>query len=293
LIARETIDRRVFLKRLGGFAGGSAAGLLGFATYEPHELSIERVNIDLPQLPPEFDGFQIAQLSDIHFDEFVSADHLRKAIAAINASSPDVVVLTGDFVTDPLVVKDFVKAAKVAYPCAEVLRSLRSRHGVFATLGNHDYVTRAEIVNEALAGAGIPVLRNRAEAIAVGGRRLWIAGLDDALLGMPAPELALRGIPASETVIALVHEPDFADRLSHYRVALQLSGHSHGGQVRFPLIGAPYLPELSRKYPMGFYRVGNLQLYTNRGLGVIGLPFRFMCPPELTLLSLHSGDARK
>lgn len=276
---------------MGLLAGGSAAGLLGFAAYEPHELAVERVDLRLANLPRDFDGLRIAQLSDIHFEEFVSAQHLAKAIAAINEAPPDLVVLTGDFVTEPLFGKNSAKAAQVAFPCAEMLRTLRARHGVFATLGNHDYMTRPRIVRDALAAAGIPVLRNASTEVAIGGRGLWIVGLDDALRGHPDPEIAFRAVPPGRGAITLVHEPDVADSLQGYPIALQLSGHSHGGQVRLPIVGPPYLPLLSRKYPMGHYRAGALDLYTNRGLGVIGVPFRFLCPPELTLFTLHSSAA--
>src|SRR5262249_34591136 len=118
--------------------------------------------------------------------------------------------------------------------------------------------------------------------------RLWLAGVDDVIEGKPDMDRTLRGIPGNEAVILLAHEPDFADQVVQYPVDLQLSGHSHGGQVRIPLIGAPYLPELGRKYPWGLRRIGRLTLYTNVGIGTIRVPFRWNCPPEITLITLRA-----
>jgi predicted MPP superfamily phosphohydrolase len=100
---------------------------------------------------------------------------------------------------------------------------------------------------------------------------------------------ALRGIPKDETIVLLAHEPDFADYATRCAVSLQLSGHSHGGQVRFPFLGAPYLPELARKYPWGLRRIGAMALYTNVGIGTIGPPLRWRCPPEVSVLTLCCG----
>lgn len=121
------------------------------------------------------------------------------------------------------------------------------------------------------------------------GARLWIAGIDDVLTGAPDLHNALRQVPVGDVTILLAHEPDYADAASRFPVHLQLSGHSHGGQVRLPLLGAPILPSLARKYPAGLRQVGNLQLYTNRGIGVIDPPIRINCPPEITLLTLRSA----
>jgi predicted MPP superfamily phosphohydrolase len=157
-------------------------------------------------------------------------------------------------------------------------------------LGNHDYDTNPDIVAEALsAGSRIQVLRNRAVAIERDGARLWLAGIDNVTAHVAKPNLAMRGVPRQECTLAAVHEPDFADEMQRFSVDFQISGHSHGGQIRFPVVGALYLPLWGRKYPLGHYQVGDLQLYTNRGIGVIGLPMRFMCPPEITVFTLKAG----
>jgi len=115
--------------------------------------------------------------------------------------------------------------------------------------------------------------------------------VDDVLRGKPDINRTLRAVPRNEPVVLLVHEPDIADQVALHSVNLQLSGHSHGGQIRFPLIGPPYLPKLAHKYPRGLYRIGPLTLYTNVGLGTVRLPMRFNCPPEITLLTLRAAAA--
>ena len=144
------------------------------------------------------------------------------------------------------------------------------------------------MIAEALKENGIEVLRNDARPIEFHGARFWLAGIDDALKSRADPDRALKGIPRGESAVVAMHEPDFADTVAKYAVDLQISGHSHGGQVRLPLVGPPFLPPMGRKYPIGLRQLGKLQLYTNRGIGVVGVPFRFMCPPEVTLFRFAS-----
>ena len=157
-------------------------------------------------------------------------------------------------------------------------------------LGNHDYQTNVNVVAEALgAGSQIHLLRNRAVALERDGARLWLAGVDNVTTAHARPDDTLRGVPRQECTLVAVHEPDFADEMRKFPVDFQMSGHSHGGQVRFPLVGAIFLPPWARKYPMGHYWIGDYQLYTSRGIGVIGLPMRLMCPPEIAVFTLKKG----
>ena len=260
------------------------------ALFEPNHPVVTRIDIPLLRLPREFDGFTIAQLSDFHYDPYFSVIPIRKAVFLANTLNPDLVVLTGDFVSAPVASKSAHanQASLQAYPCSDVLEKLRAKHGVWAVLGNHDAATNSDHVTEALKQAGIQVLSNSAAPIERSGRRFWLAGVEDVLIGRPDMRTALRGIPAGEPVVLLVHEPDFADRSVHHSIDLQLSGHSHGGQIRIPLLGAPYLPPMGRKYPKGLRKVGNLTLYTNVGLGTLYIPVRFACAPELTFITLRS-----
>jgi hypothetical protein len=281
-----SLSRRSFLELS---AGALATGALGVSFYEPQQTAISQVEIALKRLPAKLDGLRIAQLSDIHFNSFMTVSHLERVVELTNAQKPDAVVLTGDFVTAPAHHRQGrLAGAEQAWPCANVLRRIAPPLGCFAVLGNHDYETDADVVTEALSG-GSPtqVLRNKAVALERDGARLWLAGLDNVTVRRARPDEALQGVPPQECTMVAVHEPDFADEMQRYPVDFQMSGHSHGGQIRIPGVGALFLPRWARKYPLGHYRFGDFQLYTNRGIGVIGLPMRFMCPPELTIFTLR------
>jgi len=157
-----------------------------------------------------------------------------------------------------------------------------------AILGNHDQDSQPDVVTECLEAQRIKVLRNDAWSVEQSGARLWVVGTDDVLLRAVDLPRALRVVPPAEATILLAHEPDFADVAANYPIDLQLSGHSHGGQVRLPVIGAPVLPELGRKYPWGLRHLRKMALYTNVGIGTIRLPIRWNCPPEVTLLTLKA-----
>ncbi len=257
--------------------------------WEPHRLTLERSDISLKGLPGRLEGLRLAQVSDIHYGPYLGDAELTAMVHAVNELHPDIIVLTGDYVTVPLF-GDKSRALRDAFACARVLGDLRARQGVFAVLGNHDHEANPDLVSEALESYRITVLRNRAQPVEKDGARLWMAGIDDVLTGVPNLHETLHQVPPSELTVLLAHEPDYADAASRFPVHLQLSGHSHGGQVRLPLLGAPILPSLARKYPAGLRQVGNLQLYTNRGIGVIDPPIRINCPPEITLLTLRSAE---
>jgi hypothetical protein len=281
---------------LQGSAAALGAGALGLGTdaivFEANDPQLVRLEIPLTRLPAALDGFTIAQLSDFHYDEHFSAVPIRKAVTVVNDLHPDLIALTGDFVTIP-VFSDYLQNAKkgaaAAEPCALALSQLRARYGVFAILGNHDHDSDPDRVIAALASQGIQVLRNTSTPIETDAARLWLAGVDDVLTGKPDLDTSLKKIPSSEPVVLLAHEPDYADQAAASPVDLQLSGHSHGGQIRLPLLGAPVLPDMAKKYPWGLRRIGPLTLYTNIGLGTIRIAARLNCPPEITMITLRSA----
>ena len=253
------------------------------------------VEIPLVRLPVAWDGLTIVQLSDFHYDPDVTVPPIRKAVEITNGLRPDLIVLTGDFVTVPPLSKLFHNkkhSARVAEPCAALLRQLSAPLGVFAVLGNHDADSNPQFIVECLQANRIQVLRNRSLPFERQGKRFWLAGVDDVLEGDPDLDLTVKGIPSDEAVVALVHEPDYARRVAEHPVDLQLSGHSHGGQIVLPLVGPPYLPPLGRQYPKGLYQLGQLTLYTNVGLGTIRIPARLNCPPEVTLIKLRTASTK-
>jgi predicted MPP superfamily phosphohydrolase len=263
------------------------AGLLGADALllEPRDLQARRVNISLKRLPEAFQGYRIAQISDIHFGPYMGKVGVERAVRLAQSFKPDLVALTGDFVSHPLGQPNGRAGAMFIEPCADALTQFKDTH-LFAILGNHDHSNGPTIVEDGLKERGISVLRNAALPLQRGSDRIWIAGVDDVWYHTADLRKTLRGVPTDEATILLAHEPDFADHAAGFPVDLQLSGHSHGGQVRLPGFGALVLPEMAAKYPMGLYRVGELQVYTNVGLGVINPPVRFLCPPEVTFLTL-------
>jgi predicted MPP superfamily phosphohydrolase len=288
------LTRRKFLYTGGLLAAGTAvAGTTGFLESEHPEVT--RIDIRMRRLPPAFDGFTIAQLSDFHYEKDFSIVPIRKGIELVNGLHPDLVVLTGDYVSVPMLDYHSGSArrfARNAGPCAELLSKLTAPFGTYAVLGNHDGASDPAYVMRALQGQGIPVLMNRSVPIEHGKARIWLTGIDDVLEGWPNLDAALKQVPRNEMTVLLAHEPDFADQIDPARVDLQLAGHSHGGQIWIPGIGAPWLPPLARKYPRGLYQVGKLTLYTNLGIGTIRMPIRLNCPPEVTLITLRAQLAR-
>jgi hypothetical protein len=240
---------------------------------------------------------KVVQLSDIHLDEFTEPFLLRRSIDEINRIQPDAVFLTGDFVSYEITPRKL--SMKSAWQCGEMLNELKCQQR-YAVLGNHDVWLSGSEVTRALVANRITVLNNAYLPLERNGSRVWLAGLDDPVCGRPDPDKA---IPASirsvegEPVIVLCHAPDYADKLLGHpagkSIGLVLSGHTHGGQVRLPFVGALDLPPGGRKYVEGLFRLGSMQLYVNRGIGTVGVPFRFACPPEITSITLRSGDTEK
>ncbi|MGO9340005.1 MAG: metallophosphoesterase [Terracidiphilus sp.] len=293
-ILKQPITRRRFLK--AGIYG--AAGLALYSgEIARHWIQVTHHDMPLAGLSPVFDGMKIVQLSDIHMDEYTESFFLRRVVDRINQLQPDAVFLTGDYVsTGPFGKKYAVRAAWV---CAGILKDLKCRQ-LYAILGNHDIGVGADEVMEALTTNGITVLRNTCLPIERAGSRFWLAGTDDPVMGNPDLELAvprwIRNVP-NEPIVLMVHAPDYANFLlddpASKAVHLMLSGHTHGGQIRLPVIGPLYLPGWGRRYVEGWFHLGgwwnHLSLYVNRGIGTVGVPFRLNCPPEITLFTLRTA----
>jgi predicted MPP superfamily phosphohydrolase len=282
----RSLSRRAFLRWALGVplaAAAAAAGGVGYAYgIEPDWLAVERIALAVPGLSPALDGLKIAHLSDLHGGPYTGQREVRAAVEAAMGLSPDLVVLTGDYV---------LHSAGYAAPCARELAALQAPLGVYAIPGNHDYWTDIEVVTAELHATGLTLLQNEARRLAIDGQALWLVGLDDVWERHHDLDAALAGIPQGEPVLLLVHEPDFADEAARapHSIFLQLSGHSHGGQVNLPLVGRPVLPWLGRRYPAGLAKVpgSGLQVYTSRGVGLIAPPVRFNCRPEVALITLE------
>jgi predicted MPP superfamily phosphohydrolase len=286
LLADNLITRRNFFR----LAAGSAAGLAFYAgEISRHELELIDVTIKLPRLPDAFAGMKVVQISDFHFHAYTEAMFLEAVVRKVNALSPDLVLLTGDFVSSKPLPQHI--NVKLAYHCAEVLSRIECPLR-YAIMGNHDVLVGVHAVTDALTTHGIPVLANRSVPLERQGQRIWLAGVEDVLQQRPDLSTAL---PAGtrrdgEPTILLAHEPDFADYAMGQQVDLILSGHTHGGQILLPFLPPLMLPDMGTKYVHGLFRLGDgMQLYVNRGIGAVNLPFRFRCPPEITAITLHPG----
>ncbi len=263
-------------------AVASVATLPFYARWiEPGWVEVVHVRIPLPGLPRNFHGFRLVHLSDLHFDGVWGARRrLPRWLDLVEGLRPHAIVITGDWVTG----LEGLPEMEAALPW---LRRLRAPEGVFTVLGNHDYWADASGVRRLLALAGIRELRNQVHVWERGRSRLALAGVDDAWSGNPDWQAVREAVPPGVPAILLVHEPDFADHVATLEVfGLQLSGHSHGGQVKLPGWGPPFLPRFGQKYPEGLYHIGGLILYTNRGLGVVPPRIRLLCRPEMTLVEL-------
>jgi len=277
------ISRRRFLAT----AAAAGSGLALYAgTYGRHEYEIVHQAFAIRNLPDAMVGFRIVQISDIHLEEFTEAWFLEKMIAEVNKLAPDLVLLTGDFISRGP--RDFSVAWNAAGTCAEILSTLKAPQR-FAILGNHEIAVGAEHVIQPLEAHGTPVLVDRFFPIERGSDRFWLAGANDADSTLPDLNRAVPDDPRAPVVL-MVHEPDYADYVvQHPRfplIDLMLSGHSHGGQIRLPFLGPLILPPGGKKYVEGHFQLGHMQLYVNRGLGTVGMPFRLNCPPEITHITL-------
>jgi len=274
------ITRRQFLGRgIGAIIG---AGLMtgGYAWQgEPNWLDIVRLELPLPKLPPAFNGMKVVHFSDTHLGFNKDADDLAVLVSRILQEVPDLICFTGDIVDSNA--EDLIAAVPT-------LSELAAPLGKYAILGNHDY-KNTELLTRLWKEAGFHVLRNESVLIKRGQSSIALAGIEDMLEGEPDPEAAARGIPPDTFAILLMHEPDYALTAEAYPFHLQLSGHSHGGQIRLPLMGAIFTPTGAQKYIAGLYYTGNtgMRVYVNRGFGETYMPFRLLCRPELSVLTLR------
>jgi predicted MPP superfamily phosphohydrolase len=280
----DRFSRWVVRWRRGGIEQYSADDACGssapWRSRERFAVTNERIWLDT--LPDAFSGLRVVQISDIHHGLYLPQEWLAEAVRQVNRLNPDVVALTGDYVT--------YSRANIE-PAAEILGRLRARYGVFAVLGNHDYRVDAGAITQALRRRRIGVLRNQHVALGFGADSLYLAGVDDYGYGADVRQ-AVRGIPRDAATVLLAHNPRIISLAARQGVSLVLSGHTHGGQVNIPLLGTVYgrSPERLR-YKIGWDRLGTTQIYVSRGIGTIVLPWRLRCPAEISHLELLQSSA--
>lgn len=283
-------DRRRFLSLAArSIPIVAVAGTAAHALYlEPGRLRVAEYDVAIRDLPPALDGLRIAHLSDTHYGPFVTLEYLESAIERTNRLAPDLVLLTGDYVH---------KTRRAIVLGVGIFRALRPRLGVAAVLGNHDHWEGADEVRRAFRGIDIPLIDNTRLFLTPGGlsgsivegESLCIAGVGDLWEDAVAFDESLGGVPAATPRILLAHNPDTAEEsgLRAHRVDLMLAGHTHGGQVAFPGIGAPLVPIRYKQYAGGLCRGPVSPVVVSRGIGMAVLPLRLGVPPEIVLITLR------
>jgi hypothetical protein len=252
--------------------------------YAPFHPVLERRSLPIPRLPSRFDKVRIGLISDLHIQPDFPAAHLAPTVALLQREKPDLILLLGDYVNDQEDNKLYWMKQ-----CAQGLRSLKATLGVYNIFGNHDFPPPPEDpIAEIWEEVGIRPLCDEIAEVVRGTERIYLCGFRSLLSRPVMPFELLRQIPANSVAIALWHEPDRAEECAQAGASLQLSGHTHGGQVVVPFVGPPLLPAGGKRYPSGLFPVDGMPLYVTRGVGVLPPMVRLNCPPEVTLLTLHA-----
>lgn len=250
---------------------------------EPRQLKINKYDIQSATLPAAFNQWKVIHFSDTHIGFHYTLEQLQALVNKINAFEPHIICFTGDLIDNPDQFDQFKEVSSI-------LSSLKATHGKYWVYGNHDHggygTTR---VTETMENAHFTLLHNQSTTISSDGSVIQMAGVDDGILGHPHIEKATTDIDPDIFTFMLAHEPDLADDIKEYPIDVQLSGHSHGGQIRFPIVGPFVKPRLAKKYVDGVHHFPNEQmdLYVSRGIGTTRLPFRFLCKPEINVYTLE------
>lgn len=292
----KPMTRRGFLIRTGILGALALAAGKGF--YNSRDLRRISLDVGVQGLPAAFEGLKVGHITDIHAGPLVPGRLIRKGVALLMAGRPDMIVLTGDFVSGAT---RFLWTTYGGFKphhfdaCMEALAGLKAPFGVYAVLGNHDFWSGREVADRiisGLQGIGVRVLRNEAVPLKRKDQELYVIGVDDYWESSYNLTRALKGIPESACRILLSHNPDVNEDIERSRkpVDLIIAGHTHGGQIVVPFLGAPYLPSpFGQRYRAGLVRDGSRKTYVSRGLGLFFVPIRLNCPPDVTLLTLHRG----
>lgn len=253
-----------------GFVAAISAGL--YARFiEPKRLEITELDLSRDDNP-----LTIAFVTDMHIGPHTSGDDMVPVIRALQHIQPDVILFGGDFICEsPRFLHDLEAPLMKMTAIAKL--------GCWGIWGNHDLANIRSRVAPVLERSGVSMLTNESAHIR---DDLWIVGIDDVLLGKADVERSFEGVPNDARAIALWHEPDVAHKVAKYKPLLMLSGHTHGGQVRLPGIGALAAPSLGERYVAGRYEVDGMPLYVSRGNGMYRPPVRFNCRPELLVLQV-------
>lgn len=277
-----TTTRRLIALAIG-LATIAGIGVAWWSRFvHPFRTRLTHVIMPVPRKHAHLDGLTIAFVTDLHVGPHFRPENLRPTIDFLRKVQPDVLIFGGDYICEsPRYIDEVVN------PVEDMVAT--ARHGAWGILGNHDVSNTPARVEATMERSGVRMLVNAAEEVETGRGSLWLAGIDDALLGAPDLRATFEGIPADAAVIALWHEPDQAQKVVPFDPIFMLSGHTHGGQVRLPGLAALGTPKMGRRYVLGRFDVNGMPLYVSPGIGMYRPPVRFNCPPEVTVITLF-GD---
>lgn len=280
VVAKLELNRRQFLTGLAAAPLVAASATAAYARLvAPYNYCVAENDVFIRDLPERFENFRITQITDVHHSKIVGIDEVRRVVDLAQSTRPDLIALTGDYTTT---------FRRYIEPCAEALGGLHAPEGVWAVLGNHDHYTDRELTTRALQHNHIPVLNNTNTTLRRGTDTIQIAGIDDWSWAGTNWSRAFHGLDQNRPTVLLSHQPSVLDVAEAQRVSLILSGHTHGGQIKLPFIGAPArFATKDLKYAHGLFRRGETQLYVSSGTGVIGLPVRLGVRPEIAVLRLR------
>jgi len=286
-MARSRADKPRLSERISSYVAsdkllrdlaGNLSKVAKTAIDEASTLSLEHVKIKLTRLPPALNGFRVIHLSDLHHSRFTGLEHISRAVETANEMKPDLVVLTGDYVSHDA---DYIA------PVADALGKLESKFGTYACLGNHDHWTDADLVTDLLRGEGITLLVNEGFRFEARDASFWLGGVDDYMAGKTDVPAALRGSFPDEMKVLLAHNPIIFRQSVRANIDLTLSGHTHGGQIKMRDPERRIIRR--RKLSSGLHSRKDSQIYITRGIGTVVVPARYQCPPEISLLELSSA----
>ena len=275
-------SRRRFLQNGVTILAGTTFAGATYGAFTKNSYEISNAKFTIQNLPTEFDGFTITLLADIHSSIFMTKSDMDEYVKVINDMRSDLILIPGDFVNSQL---------DEVYPLTEAFSELQAPFGAFGSLGNHDFFTDADEVARQVSSCGVRILRNEIVDIQKEGARFHLMGVDDVSKSIRAGQLfdfVLEQSTPNVPRILLCHRPYFFEQAAERGIDLTLSGHTHGGQVVFAKIGETIITPalLASRYVSGAYTKLNSQMYVTRGIGVVGIPVRINCPPEITKITL-------
>jgi predicted MPP superfamily phosphohydrolase len=273
------ISRRDFLHGLAATPLVAISAASAYANiFEPYHYHVSETDIFIHDLPNRFEGFRITQLTDVHHSRIVDLDEIHRVVHLAQKTKADLISLTGDYTTS---------YRRYIEPCAAALGALNAPEGVWAVLGNHDHYTDPELTTRALERNHIAVMNNANTTIRRGPDAIQLSGIDDWSWAGADWWRAFHGLDQRHPTVLLSHQPSVLDLPESERASLILSGHTHGGQINLPVLGAPArFATKDLKYAQGLFKRGATQLYVSSGTGVIGLPVRLGVRPEIAVLRL-------